>query len=378
MSDKRQRNSSSDLEVSQPYTKLSRMSSPPCNQTHGSITNEQLFKEMINIKDTMKEIKENNEVVSKSLHDSINNLKWEIAQDLNEKLTAIDQRINLEVSHITSRFDDLESKVNALDMKMKRSGRKPFDPEVTLVAFGVSVDSKKSEMDIAKELLQELGVDDAPVVGVMRLASRNDRPGLLKIELANPEDKVRVLKNKSRFAFSERYKRVYIRSAHFHVERVLEKNFKTILGILPNGNEYKLTGHGLLLRKDDKRFHENLESKQPVTSSQVQMNPNSQYGNVKPGYVKDPVVPLQQPKDFGARQKEPHMASNTSTMRTIQSIQSSNTNTVGSIQPMYVDSRLNPHVPPYAQGQIISRCPQPQQQPILSQHYMPSSVQIPR
>ena len=99
---------------------------------------------------------------------------------------------------------------------------------------------------------------------------------------------------------------------------------------------------------------------------------------MKPGYVKDPIVPLQQPKDFGARQKEPHMASNTSTMRTIQSIQSSNTNTVGSIQPMYVDSRLNPHVPPYAQGQLVSRCPQPQQQPILSQHYMPSSVQIPR
>ena len=40
-----------------------------------------------------------------------------------------------------------------------------------------------------------------------------------------------------------------MRSALSHTKRVMERNFQTILREIPNGGEFRITGHGIVIRK---------------------------------------------------------------------------------------------------------------------------------
>ena len=74
---------------------------------------------------------------------------------------------------------------------------------------------------------------------------------LVKIELAKKEEKIRVLRNKRKLKESEddTMKQVFIQSSRTHVERLLELNVKAVLNELPNGNTYRVTANGRLVKK---------------------------------------------------------------------------------------------------------------------------------
>ena len=85
---------------------------------------------------------------------------------------------------------------------------------------------------------------------VIRLKSRNEKPGVIKVEFDNKDQKIAVLSVKNKLKGHRAYTRVYIASCKTHTERLLELNMKTLLSELPNGNDFTFSGNGRLFKKD--------------------------------------------------------------------------------------------------------------------------------
>ena len=72
---------------------------------------------------------------------------------------------------------------------------------------------------------------------------------VLKIAFENVEQKVNVFRAKQRLKQSRHYKNVYMHGSKTHTERILELNAKTLLSELPNGNQYRVTANGRIVKK---------------------------------------------------------------------------------------------------------------------------------
>ncbi|CAC5399192.1 unnamed protein product [Mytilus coruscus] len=70
-----------------------------------------------------------------------------------------------------------------------------------------------------------------------------------------------TLRNKHKLKNSEIHSRVFIQGAKSHIERLLEKNARTILRELPQGKSYRISGNGRILKKstDNDQIAENAE-----------------------------------------------------------------------------------------------------------------------
>ena len=71
---------------------------------------------------------------------------------------------------------------------------------------------------------------------------RENRPGIVQMELKNLEDKKKVLRTKSSLRDSDKYKRVYLKGGQTHAKHLNDLNFRTLLNEMQGGNRYRLTG----------------------------------------------------------------------------------------------------------------------------------------
>ncbi len=93
-----------------------------------------------------------------------------------------------------------------------------FDPEVTIIAQEVPRMVAEDPMKVAEDLLREgLGIVGMPIVWAKRFVTRRaDKPGLLKIEVQDLEQKKKILE-KNRSLNSH-----LVRSSKSHIECVLK------------------------------------------------------------------------------------------------------------------------------------------------------------
>ena len=96
---------------------------------------------------------------------------------------------------------------------------------------------------------------DKCIVGVMRTPQHQNRKGVFKIELCSKQDKIDVLHCKASLKHSREFQRVYLRSSMSHNERLQQLNFKTLLQEIPNGDGYRITGSGRLIKKRIRASH---------------------------------------------------------------------------------------------------------------------------
>ena len=73
---------------------------------------------------------------------------------------------------------------------------------------------------------------------------------------------------------SERYHGVFIRSCKSHVERVLENNLRTVTSLLLDLQQYRFTGGGRLVRKDDPKFNQ-MSVQERRNNGQIQRQPHT-------------------------------------------------------------------------------------------------------
>lgn len=243
---KRNRASSSDSDNSvRPSLKLAKTSMEGVRED----TAGKLLSEILNLKSDIQSLRRDQEGFRSSMADSIEKLRSDIKQTMDTKFDDLHNRMNIEIGNLTSRIDDLDRRMSFIEQSAHKLARKPFDPDVTVVASKVVQNTSEDSKALAESIIQEgVGLDDTPVVRALRLGSRDGRPGLLKIELASEDDKIKVLRNKYNLENSRDFQRVFLRSSQSHAERLIQLNFRTILNELPNGGQFRVTGNGKLVR----------------------------------------------------------------------------------------------------------------------------------
>ena len=181
-----------------------------------------------------------------SLKGRIENLEGKVIGIERDRVTH--QTLDQEMSILIARIEATEAEMQ----KLQQMTTVEFDPQVTLVAQGLPVTQGTDLISQAKFLVNRaLNEPGIPVVRATRLPSRNNRPGLVKIEVNSLENKIKLLRKKFSLKDTQDFKNVYLRSSKSHVERLLELNIMKLLDEIPNGKDkYKLTSNGRLVERN--------------------------------------------------------------------------------------------------------------------------------
>lgn len=208
-------------------------------------------KETADLKALLKSLQESLDEHKSDMTTKLDSLEKKIGQDIKDSVKDLQDYFDIEIVRITERCDKIDERVKKLENVQTQ--RETYDPETTIVVTGLPVEDDEDIVDKAAKLIRQgLGVRDVPPVRAMRLTSRDERPGLVKIQVDTLDNKIKLLKNKTKLKDND-YDNVYIRSSKSHTDRLIELNFKKILEIVPGGDNLRLTANGRLIPKDDDR-----------------------------------------------------------------------------------------------------------------------------
>jgi hypothetical protein len=169
---------------------------------------------------------------------------------------------------IENRLDNLEEKFH-------------FDVETTIVAQGVPVTPGHDPFRQAEDLVYNgIGTQGVSVVRAKRLSTRNNKPGLMKIEVRSLDEKIRILRDKKKLANHNVYGRVFVRSSKSHAERLMEANLWLLLQQLPQGHQLRVAGSGKLVFSDP--------AYQPSSSSYGAFAPQQTFHPPNPSFQRGP------------------------------------------------------------------------------------------
>ena len=189
--------------------------------------------------------------------------------DLGTEVHQIQTQLNMDIGQLTTRCEGLEARLDRLEQKFH------YDIDTTIVAQYVPVgnDEDVNLLRHAEKLVQEgTGTVDARVVRAKRLNSKNNKPGIMKIEMASLDEKIAVLRNKRKLKDHPAYNMVYIRSSKSHEQRLLEANVADLLYMLPDGDQYRIAGNGRIVHVEEQTVN-NPSSSSSFTSQPIAQNP---------------------------------------------------------------------------------------------------------
>ena len=219
------------------------MSSNPGNS--GTINNPDVMRLLNTMRDEQKKALQDINDEQKATKDmfgrELKKLKKELKDEIMSKVTGMQQKLK-----------DFEKTVHAQDAMIKQLSEGnttqtavPFYPDVTIIARNVRYHEGENITQKINDIIHtHLKLPHEEVIRCERTASRNNKPGAVKIQMSSL-----VLRNKRKLNKITGYTNVYMRSALSHTERVMERNFQTILREIPNGGEFRRTGHGIVIRK---------------------------------------------------------------------------------------------------------------------------------
>jgi hypothetical protein len=148
----------------------------------------------------------------------------------------------LEIGGATAKMEILEKRMSELEITSTHHNRVPFDCNYTVIYINWREETGEHLDTKVQNLVQNgLGLRGVRPKRVMRLKSRDGKPGLVKIELATEEEKINVLRAKRNLNDTREYKRVYLCRSMPHAERLIQINFNQILKEMPNGNKFRRT-----------------------------------------------------------------------------------------------------------------------------------------
>ena len=136
-------------------------------------------------------------------------------------------------------------------------GNPLHDPDLTLTVSGIAVSDEEHPIGKARALIRELGEEVATeitVTAAVRLPAKlTDRPPILKFSVENFDQKVLVLRNKSKLRTVQSHEDVYIRSSKSRIERLIEMNARTVLRNLPQGCDFRVDGRGRIVNRQQQQ-----------------------------------------------------------------------------------------------------------------------------
>ena len=231
----------------------------PATKKHINTTMEVILKDIQSKLDT---VISDQKGLRQSMETRIENLKRDLVMKIASEskalldemyieLTKVGDRVNVIENHLSSFEADLRAEVTQLKSRVlnveSNTGSEPFAPDVTIVASGLRFSEGEDILAKAKDLITSGLQLSAEVVNAERTPARDGRPGIVKIEFPDVDTKVQVLRAKMNLANDNRYKRVYLRSAQTHAERVLHNNTMTLLKEIGADRKYRVAGSGRLV-----------------------------------------------------------------------------------------------------------------------------------
>ena len=204
-------------------------------------------------------IKAEIEKLKVAVNESIELKLQEFSVGLDMSLQNVNKRVD--VTLLTKRLTHLENQnVQGASAGVHADTRRPagmskptdpFDPEVSIIVSNLPEENDEDlKMKINTLIKEGLQIQNLETVNAERLAARYGQPGLIKAQLQSENAKIQVLRSKKALLTTKDYKGVFLRGAKSHVERLIELNFKTILGEMPNGSNYRVTNSGRLVSID--------------------------------------------------------------------------------------------------------------------------------
>jgi hypothetical protein len=189
------------------------------------------------------------------------------AATISSKIDKLREDMYVELGKLDSKVVTIEGRLNALEERQEAMGGEeeyPIDKSIVIINMREEEDEDpyRKCMDLIRN---GLGLRDIKPVRCQRLMGREGKPGVIKVQLRSKQDKILSLNHKKELARTHPYKKVYIRSAQSHEERLMRLNLQTLMRDLPIGDNYRFTGNGRLVKKDP--VH---EDPQPGSSSSAQ------------------------------------------------------------------------------------------------------------
>ena len=196
--------------------------------------------------------------VEKLVKNEVASLKTHIESKLQEKFVELQSYVDGEIARVSGRVQSLEETTKQLVDEKEEANI--FDPMTTVVAENMPFeDGEDLASKVSNMLRRDMSVH-VPVLRTTRLDARPPRntrygsvskPGLVKIQFSSVADKVSVLREKQKLRNSPDFSNVYLRSSKSHTDRITEQNLKTILELIPEGKDYRITGNGRLVKREN-------------------------------------------------------------------------------------------------------------------------------
>ena len=247
--DKRERESPG---VTGPLSKHSKMAEGESDMSSATSKNDEKLDKMMEM---LESLKRGQESLQKTFDSKLEKLRNEVVKTIDDKIRSVKVDMDLQFAGLERRIELFDSEMSSLKADAGFMDNSVNNCDITVIATNVPLRHDRSLMDTAKALISALGTDilhRSMITDVKRCPDRGTgKPPLLKIAFESVEQKVEVLRSKKKLSDSNEFKNVYLRSSKNHTERILELNAKTLLSQLPNGNQFRVTGNGRIVKKDN-------------------------------------------------------------------------------------------------------------------------------
>jgi hypothetical protein len=267
MSDKRDREPStaSDMDspsASHPAQKQPKMSTSPKQDKEGDAGLQEMFQQIIR----------GQEQIRRSLESKIDRLRNEIKTDIDLKVKKLRDDFELGMSKMEADIEKLGKRLWIVEQSQAGPSsmcgegetdaetryayemppvKQPFATESTVVVTGLYEEESEELTAKVIDMLEIMEVGHIKPVNCLRLKSNiKSRPGLIKVEFHNKEEKIEVLRAKYKLKDVSRFKRVYVRGSKTHAERIIDHNARTLLKQMPNGHLYRIAANGKIVPKN--------------------------------------------------------------------------------------------------------------------------------
>ena len=197
---------------------------------------------------------------SKSVATCLDNM---VKQRLERKIDAGTLKVeSADVSALKAEVKTLKDQMSRMAGDIEILNPDPFSQEhLCVVCTGLPYTQGEDAVKVALDMLRDLKTvldregerfqcQGLRVIGAKRLGSVDHKYPLLKIALASQEQKVAVLRAKSRLSLSDNYYNVRIRTSKSDNARAMEENMLLIRDTVPGLEEYRLTGNSRLVSRD--------------------------------------------------------------------------------------------------------------------------------
>ena len=204
-----------------------------------------------------------------SITSRITNMEKSLSEKITEECRKVKEEVMLEVATAKSSIDAvklicdqskldvqaLQDRVKIAEDALAEAGAlvPDFFPENTVIVSGVRrADSEDTKVE-AQKLVDALTdacnppLSQIRIVNAERTPARNNKPGLIKIQLPSRNDKINILRNKKVLADVPAYTRAFVRGSQSHTDRLIHINFSKILEETGLANRYRIAGNGRMV-----------------------------------------------------------------------------------------------------------------------------------